>query len=268
MKVNNNQKKKGPSKKKGGFLQHEIGARQDVVVYKVPSQISPFPPRYRTIVTTAMRGYVNAGTGAVVYYCKANSAHLPFAGGGWPGTSPAAATLKPTGFPQVCNSSFYTLFRVVASHIKVQLSPGDAADSMQLSITPSGNNATPASAAAAMGQRLTKWRQIQIGTPVNSQTVHNSVAMCDFLGVTASAVQNDLSGDFIGNYAADPADLLYWVINIQPDNGGVSSTIAALTVEMQHEIEFFGETAAQQPEALVEGTPKTKPNGKFSLLGK
>jgi len=234
-------------------------ASRDLVIYKDISHVSPFPPRYRTSVTTALRGYINSGTGAVTWYCKMNSAHLPFVGGGWPNALPVVTTLKPTGFPQVCNATFYTLFRVLKSKIRIQVSPGDAADSVQVTVTPSGSSSEPASAAIAMGQRRTKWKQVQIGTPMSSQTVTNEVSQADFLGVPDSAIENDLSGDFIGSYNSDPAVTMFWVVNWTPDNAGVSSTVCSLSIILEQEIEFFGETAASQPEALVvTGTPVSK----------
>jgi len=238
-------------KRPKGSKNRSYSCSSELVIYKNVKAISPFPPRYRTVMTTAMRGFINSGTGAVTWYCKLNSAHLPFQGGGWPNALPAVTTLKPTGFPQICNATFYTLFRVLRSKIRIQCSPGDASDTVQITVTPSGNSATPASAALAMGQRHTEWKQVQIGTPQASQTVSNEITMARFLGVTDQAIQNDLSGDFLGTYAADPADTVFWVVNWTPDNAGVSTTVCALTIVLEQEIEFFGETSASQPEALA-----------------
>jgi hypothetical protein len=102
-----------------------------------------------------------------------------------------------------------------------------------------------------MGQRLTEWKQVVIGTNQASQTITNEVRVSDFMGVREQAIHDDLSGNFIGTFSSAPADLTYWVVNITPDNGGVTSSITSLSVVLEQEIEFFAETAAQQPEALL-----------------
>jgi hypothetical protein len=205
-----------------------------------------------------MNGYINSGTGAVLYFAKMNSVNLPFAGGGWNALLPAPATIRPTGLAQVFHANFYNLARVLSSRIRVVLSPGDIADNMHVSITPSSTSTLPSSVERAMGQDYTTWKQITVGTPTASQTVRNEVSQSELLGVREQAIEDDLSGEFICAYNADPAQTLYWVVNMEPDNGGVTTSVTAMSVVIEHEVELFANADANQPEAFVEtGTPKS-----------
>jgi hypothetical protein len=258
---------KGRRPKKHGHFTPEFLASDQLIIYKNPSRNTPFPRRYRTVVKTSMNGFINSGTGAIKYYCKMNSVNLPMAGGGWTNLAPAAATIRPTGLAQVFHASFYNLARVLSSKITVQVSPGDAADAMQVSITPSSSNTLPSSVERAMGQDYTTWKQICIGTPQRSQTVTNEVSQSELLGVREQAIEDDLSGEFICGYNADPVQTLWWVINFEPDNGGVLAAIAAVSVVLEHEVELWGNADANQPEALVLGTPGETP-GKCTCCNK
>jgi len=188
-----------------------------------------------------------------------NSVYLPMAGGGWTNLSPAAATLKPTGLSHIFNATCYNLARVIASRISVTLSPADAADNFQLTITPSSTTNIPSTCEVAMAQNYNKWKQISVGTPIASQTVRNEVSQSALLGVREQAIIDDLSGEFVCGYATDPAQPFYWVINFEPDNGGTSAASAAMTVVLEHEVELWGNSDANQPVAFVqEGTTPTK----------
>jgi hypothetical protein len=259
MSKQNTRKQSKKKDKKGDYGRYarEFSAREELVIYKNPARNTPYPRRYRTIVKTSMSGYVAAGTGATRYFARMNSVYLPFNGGGWAALTPAAATVKPTGLSHLFAADFYNLARVISSRIKVIYSPGDAADTVQLTVTPSSTNLFPATVEAASGQDYNKFKQITIGTPLSSQTVTNEVSQSLLLGVREQAIQDDLSGQFTCSYLSHPVQTMYWVVNFRPDNGGVTAQPAAISVILEHDVELWANADANQPEAMVEaeGTP-------------
>jgi hypothetical protein len=102
-----------------------------------------------------------------------------------------------------------------------------------------------------MGQQFTKTKLIQMGQPASSCTIVNKMSEATLSGVPKRAVEYDLSGNLIGNYAAQPGDVNYWIINFVREDGGVTAAALGYRCILEHEVEYFGDGLALEPETAV-----------------
>jgi len=146
--------------------------------------------------------------------------YAPFGGGTWSNALPSIATLQPAGFASFMNVNFYRRFRVYGSKITIEFLPQALTDTVQVVITPAISGVAPVNTANAMSQPFSKSsmfssskQNIKNGNLSNYMTIHK------LLGVSKSAVENDLSGQLNGLYNADPALLYNWYVTFAtPDN--------------------------------------------------
>lgn len=200
---------------------------------------------------TSVEGYVAPGTGDQRYFCVMNTGITPFNGGGWTNSTPAIATVKPTGWSNICNVQMYETFRITASRISVTFAPEAQVDSVNVTVTPSFLNSQPASTALAIGQAFTRNALIVEGQPRSSNTVVNKVSLSMLLGVSEKAIQDDLSARFYGGYNTNPSILAYWVINFNVVNGTVTINNLPWVIELEQEVEFFGDATADNIQTLA-----------------
>lgn len=230
------------------------------LTYMNPRRQMPFPTRFRTIMTSGFRGIIPAGSTTVQYFCKLTSVNLPFAGGGWPNSSPAVATLYPAGCRVIWNTNLYNRFRVESSRIKVILSPVTSLDTMLVSITPGVFANVPASAQIAISQPNAVWKTISYSTPESARTLTNRIAVHQLVGVRKQAIEDDLSGQFYGNIVSgtpvEPVAQHYWVLNAERNDSGSVNSNFGFEVELQHEVEFFSDDDGQN--VIVLETPARK----------
>jgi hypothetical protein len=227
-------------------------ASMEVVCWRNPLRRDPFPQRYRTVFTIANQGFMTAGTNVQRWYCLLNGMYLPFNGGGWINANPAPATDNPTGYSNLVTVGFFQKWRITASRIRFQVCPESGSDTIEVSVTPSFNNAQPSTADVAPAQQFTKSALITNATPKSSQTVINRMSVHTLLGVSKGAIVNDLSGQFYGALASNPANLCYWVINMKQGNNVVSINNIPWRCIVEYEAELWGDSTAIEPETLKE----------------
>jgi len=225
------------------------------LTYSNPRRIMPLPPRFRTVMFTGFKGVFAASVNSYQAFCKLNCVSLPFIGGGWSNSVPLITTLQPAGLSAIFNSSLYNRFRVIASRLVVVVSPENAADIILTTISPSGFANTPATAPVAISQPYTTTKTISYATPLKDRTIINRVSVAQFLGVRPQAIQDDLSGQFIGNIISgspvDPSSTHYWVVNFMREDGGSIASSVSFDVRLEHDVEFFGDDTGSVTEALV-----------------
>jgi len=225
-------------------------ASTNVVQYKAPRSM-PFAPRYRTKMHCDIYGSLAAATAASGhYYVKLNNALLPYTGGGWPSAVPAIATLNPTGYSSIVNINLYSQYRVIASSITIEFLPSALADTIEVTVTPSAANTIPATTAVAMQQPYTKsmFMSSSKQNSRNGSSITNYIDVARFLGVRKQALQDDLSGEYIGAYNAPSTIQFYWVVNWATPNNANNTTPLDYRVKMTYYIECFGAIFAEMLE--------------------
>lgn len=235
-------KKKSHPKKyqKKGMKKGNHGSG-DLVIYN-SNKLLPFAPRYRCKMTTSIFGNVVAGSAAGLYYCNLNSPYLPFSGGGWPAASSTITTLQPAGFSSICNANLYREFRCLGSKITVEFLPQALTDTIEVALTPVNSVAVaPATTAIAMQQPYTKsgFMSSSKQNGKGTSALKSYSNMYQLLGVSRAAIENDLSGNYIGAYNADPTITAQWVVNwATPDAVNLAAN-CEYRVSLTHYVEFF-----------------------------
>jgi len=139
----------------------------------------------------------------------------------------------------------------LSSRITFEMACSYAGDIMVVCVTPSLGGTTPTSTAVAMGQQFTKTKLIQMGQPASSCRIINKMSEAVITGVPKKAIEYDLSGNTIGNYTAQPADVNYWVVNFNRDDGAVTTGVTGWRCVLEHEVEYFGDGNAIEPETAM-----------------
>lgn len=230
---------------KHGKYGGKTGATTEVVTYQMPRQM-PFPPRYRTKFTSGFFGNVAAGTISGLYFAYLNSAYLPFTGGGWPNPSQALTTIVPAGYTALVNANLYRSVRVHGSRIEVEFLPQALTDTVISVVTPSSINTGPASVNAAIDQPYSKqlfMSSSKMNGPSGSK-ISNYISVPKFLGVTNSAIQNDLSGNYNHAFGAAPGIPLYWVFNWSTPDLVATAVALEYRVKITIYCELYNDTLA------------------------
>lgn len=227
----------------------KISCSSERLTYMVANQL-PFPPRYRTKMTFAIYGAIAAGgldaLGEGEAYVNLNSPFKPINNGSWGlgGSGPfsvanpvAVSALMPAAYTQICNQNLYQKFRVYSSSIKVSVNPGDVRDYLELCVIPTDDTGIPTIVSTAQSLPFAKCKQILTGKGPSHVT--NSITLHKLAGVTKSAVENDLSNQFIGDFNADPATRYYWRILVGTNQQTDNFVGMAFEMKVTYWVEFF-----------------------------
>jgi len=201
----------------------------------------PVPQRYRCKLHTILYGSVDAGSASGRYFCKLNSAYIPFTGGGWPNPSQTLTTHQPAGYSQLCTTNFYRNCRVFGSKILVEFLPQALTDTVQVTVSPSDTSSTPATAANALAVPYTK-SLLMSANKMNSakgSAIVNYCSQSKLFGVSPRAIADDVSGNFAHTSATNPAVLLYWVVNWACPDAAVTATALEYRVKLTHYVELY-----------------------------
>ena len=229
-------------------------SNKELIIYKAPAQM-PYAPRFRTKFSCDVYGYWNASSiimGGIQMYVKLNGLLTPYNGGNWSNALPGITTLMPTGLTALLNSQLYQSFRVYGSRIEFEMLPNAAVDSVECTITPSESVGAPATVATAMSQPLTKSGFFSFSkNDVNSRkgsTLINSCTQHRLLGVSKSAIENDLSGNYEGSNLANPIVPMFWIVNVATANGILNT----LSIDYRCKMTYFVELWANNSGNLVQ----------------
>lgn len=235
------------NKKKGTG---KYSANSNMVVYMAPRQL-PFAPRYRCKMTACIYGSQPAGVSSGHYYAKLNGAHLPL-NGTWPtATVPPVASLNPTGYSAIINSTLYQNVRVYASKFEIEFLPQALTDTVEVTVTPSQTSANPATTQVAMAQENTK-SMFMSSSKTNSKSgsaITNAIAVHKFIGVSNRAIEDDLSGNYDHTFNGDPFALLFWVVNWACPDGVITATPLEFRAKITIYLEAWNMTSATVTEA-------------------
>lgn len=216
------------------------------VTYMANGQ-NPFPRSYRTKLTTSIYGFVAAGgvAAGARYYVRLNSAYAPWAGGSWPNGAPSIAALNPAGYSSIINANLYNSVRVYGSSITVEFLPQALTDTIICTVTPSNASTLPLDVDDALAQPYTK-QLFMSSSKMNSargSMIKNYITQHKFLGVTAGAIQNDLSGNYTHGVASYPVETFYWVVNIATPDATALATPLEYKCKVTYYVECYNETA-------------------------
>jgi len=220
---------------------------KEIVIYKSPSSV-PFPPRFRTTFTIALTGSITAAdaVSSGFYFVSLNGPYLPLAGGQWP--HPLGATLaanQPTGFAQLCNATTYTYGRCYGSSIEVEFLPQALTDTIECCVTPSFSNGTPTNTAQAMQAPYTK-NMFMSSSKMNGRNgsaIKHRMSVHKLLGVTQSAVRNDLSGQLNFASTGDPTRQLFWVVNWAASDANNIVAACEYRLRVRYDCELFNQSS-------------------------
>lgn len=235
--------------KRKRMFKKKYNASNKRLTYFAPGQM-PFAPRYRTKLTLAFYGNIATGfinNSAGLYILKLNAAFVPANSGNWPNPAPAIATLQPGGYSSLANTNLYRTVRVYASKVELEVIPETSTDPVEVCITPSTAAGAPASTGAAMEQLYTQQKVFNAGKAVGKQgddRLKTYMTQHKFLGCTARAIEDDLSGTFAHAYNGNPGVPMYWIVNIATISGAATTAPISYTVKVTYWVELYNSTGA------------------------
>lgn len=219
------------------------------------------PPRYRTkcfldfSVYVAIAGY--AATTEKTMQIKFNSVHLPLAGVTAPFTfNPGSsgltlAALQPVGLSQMVAAntvqSYYSNFRVYASKCSVLCIPQALGDTIILCIA-----ARPSFSGAALDiQRaqevpFSKTKVCNSGGNPKDNMLSSYLSSADLFGVSKTAIESDLSGNYSGINGVDPTDVGNWSIVTQTADNAANTGVITYQVKLTYYVEFWNPKISDQ----------------------
>jgi hypothetical protein len=207
----------------------------------------PFPDRYQCKLRSEIFGYTGsgAGTGDYTWFVYLNSPYLPWNTGSLTGLTPNGitySTLHSLGFTQLCNAGTYISYRVLNSSISVDVMSQSVADSVTVSLGPV-DSTSGISVANSLGDRYVKSYTFGSGrTPPSRDGLQHSISQAKFLGVRPSAIQDDLSGKYTGNYNSAPSTPLYWSIQVETGDNAILNSPLEVRIQLLFHVEFFNLT--------------------------
>lgn len=206
----------------------------------------PFPPRYRCHIRSEIFGYTasGAGTGDYSWFVFLNSPYLPWNTGDLTGLTPngiSYSTLHSLGFTQLCNAATYISYRVIRANIAVDIMPQSVADSVTVTLGPT-DSTSGVSVANSLGDRRVKSYTFGSGRTPPRGGLRNSVTQADFLGVRESAIRDDLSFKYCGNFNGPPSTALYWSLQVETGDNAILNAALEVRIRLSWVVEFFNLT--------------------------
>jgi hypothetical protein len=206
----------------------------------------PFPPRYRAIIRSEIFGYTasGAGTGDYSWFVFLNTPYLPWNTGDLSGLTPngiSYSTLHSLGYTQLCNAATYISYRVIRSSIEVDVMPQSVTDSVTVTIGPT-DSTSGVTVANSLGDRRVKSYTFGSGRTPPRGGLKNSITQAALLGVRESAIRDDLSFKYCGNYNGNPANPFYWSVQVETGDNAVLSAALEVRMRLTFEVEFFNLT--------------------------
>jgi hypothetical protein len=125
-----------------------------------------------------------------------------------------------------------------------------------MTVTPTANNANPASTEVAMAIQFTRSKNMPAAASSAQNTINNKMGVHTLVGVRRQAVEDDLSQQYTGTYTAAPNASQWWAINVSTDDAVNTTSNVGYTVVLQHEVEFWADHTAEDT-ALVQKSEMT-----------
>lgn len=219
------------------------GGAPRTLVYLDRTRINPFPSRFITKMHTSIYGSIPAGASSGQYFIQMNACRLPFDSGGWTNARPNIVTLQPTGYSSICNANMYQFYRVNSASVKCEIIPQQLADSVVVTLTPSG----VVNALVGTAQALTMpWTKKGIFSSSKNNTnsrqgnaITNTIRMNDFFGVNKMIYDNELGANYTAQYNAKPAKTAFMVMNWATPDGVNTSIALEYRIDLTQYVTFF-----------------------------
>lgn len=222
----------------------------------------PLPQTYQTTLSCTCAGIIPtagiAAPGLLLFVVKGNDLHLPFSLGNWAvagaftlakGTSTlTVGTLAPAGYGNFLGSTvsgFYQYTRVLASSIKVCITPNNIGDAVSVCIVPilQGAAVLPTSVIASTSQPFaSKIIQCTSNQTPKLNTIKNYITTAQIFGVNKKVI---LAEDaYKGAANGDPASIFEWYIVIQTNDSAASAANIDINCEIKYYVQFEASTGA------------------------
>lgn len=222
-----------------------VTGNSEIVKYRPNSFIHmPLPPRFRTKVIASGFFYTSSGGGSgdynLTFDLNTCNSCFNFTNTGITWNTITVANYEPAGFSQLCNSTLYRQYRVLGSSITCDITPQSVVDTVSCSLLPSSDLNVPANLAVALAQPYSKSHNMAANRA--PATLRNYITQHKFLGVSRSAIQNDLSGNYNGSYSSGPVVPLYWKLLMETGDNQTLSAAVEVRIKIVYYLEFFGLT--------------------------
>jgi hypothetical protein len=188
--------------------------------------------------TATNTGFISAGTSSGRYLCQLSQPYLPFqtsVGVGWPNSVIGDNVIQPTGWTTLSSAALYQSYRVLASSIIIDLASISITDNIYACIVPvTTGNVYPAYDTAVSGALARKAR-------FNASSVNklrNSTSLAKIVGVSESALADDMFGYYSSINRASPAQNAYWAFYW--DDAINNTSAIGYTVTVKYYVELFG----------------------------
>lgn len=251
MRIKNRKNFKRRGKKRRSLKKSEnFKSNQRMVTYMPKGVANPFPPRYRTNLEISAYGSLAAATtSGFSGYCNGGNIYLPLSGTALPGPSSefTYATLTPYGYHNICGAGGggpYSRWRVLKSTMEFSVANTSAADDGMMVVVPvtslSSTAFTPTytSMNDAMQYPFSKTKTVIFG---QRNVIRSSIRTSKLFGIREQAIEDDLSGAFVGAFATAPTNQFSWWLLYR--YGGSTMTTAAVDYRLKckYQVEFWNE---------------------------
>jgi hypothetical protein len=205
-----------------------------------PGRHLPLPPRYKTSFETYNTGYFTASSAYATngYFVELNTLIQPFNNtfSVLPNPQINVSTQYPTGLTSLLNVNAYVAYRVYRSEIKFRLAPQVTSDNVTAVILPAADGTTATLLTAKSQPFATEmaWNPSQ-----TQRWLKNSISLSKLAGVTARAIQDDLSLQYDGSIGIAPAAQYFWQIYIRDLNNNNVNTLYGWECYVTHYVELF-----------------------------
>lgn len=227
--------------------------KSTILFWRAPNN-STFPQEWVTKIKTRIQfncvvaaGNPIGANGSAHFYVNANSCIQPFqnivAAAGLVYVNGFSAAANPVGFTPLCNATLFQRYQVLGAKLDLYCQPSLQNDQIEVTITPSGTSTAPANIAAAYGQPWTK-RGIHKPNVRNHTSMY--VGMAPFFGVEKKVFDNDIESSWSSLYSAAPANIVFYVVNLQLADGAVNTNSLPIQMELTQYIKFFAQDSANQ----------------------
>lgn len=247
-------KKKGYGKKKYYKKYSKLSFQRNM---KIDAKLNlPLPQKYQTNLTCNCIGIIPAAglpaSGMRIYAVKGNDLHLPFSLTEW---STAAAftlakgagtltvgTLAPAGYANFMGTTvtgFYQYSRVLASAIKVCVTPNAIGDNCSICIAPIIPSASvlPNSIIAAASMPFaTKIIQCSTGQSPKINSLKAYMTTKQIFGVNKEVILAE--NDYRAPVNADPTSVWEWYVFVQSNDSAASASAIDINCSIKYYVQF------------------------------
>lgn len=225
----------------------------EVIQYTNLTTQTPFPPRYRTILSCANDGYIATASANVgSFYVNLNYPSTPYsngAGSSLPNPAVTVTTLWPAGFHNLLynsttNSGIYTRGVVYRARLEVTIMPTSTFDALVACIVPVDSSFATFTNVQNAEQAPYAVKKIVCSSSGPSNKLVCDIALPKLQGMQSIRDVKDLSSNYF-TQSAVPGTTYKFQVLWQTLNQQVFNNYCGISVRVFYYVEFFEEANAQ-----------------------